>query len=44
MDETFIKLVEEVNNYSIDGIKGKIRTKIYKEIKNFEKMKNFLKN
>ena len=30
MDETFIKLVEEVNSYSIDGIKDKIGTKIYK--------------
>ena len=32
MDERFINLVEEVNSYSIDGIKNKIRTKILKEI------------
>ena len=32
MDERFINLVEEVNSYSIDGIKNKIRTKIHKEI------------
>ena len=32
MDERFINLVKEVNSYSIDGIKNKIRTKIHKEI------------
>ena len=37
MDETFIKLVEEVNSYSIDGIKDKIRTKIRKEIEKLRK-------
>ena len=37
MDRRFIKLVEEVNSYSIDDIKDNIRTKIYKEI---EKLKN----
>ena len=29
MDKTFIKLVEEVNRYSINGIKDKIRIKIF---------------
>ena len=43
MDETFIKLVEEVNNYSIDGIKDKIRTKIYKEIEKLRKDEEFSK-
>ena len=37
MDETFIKLVEEVNSYSIDGIKDKIRAKIRKEIEKLRK-------
>ena len=37
MDRRFINLVEEVNSYSIDDIKDKIRTKIYKEI---EKLRN----
>ena len=37
MDKTFIKLVEEVNSYSIDGIKDKIRTKIHKEIEKLRK-------
>ena len=37
MDKTFIKLVEEVNRYSINGIKDKIRTKIYKEIEKLRK-------
>ena len=37
MEENFIKLVEEVNSYSIDGIKDKIRTKIRKEIEKFRK-------
>ena len=37
MDKTFIKLVEEVSRYSIDGIKDKIRTKIYKEIEKLRK-------
>ena len=37
MDESFIKLVEEVNSYSINGIKDKIRTKLYKEIEKLRK-------
>ena len=37
MEEIFIKLVEEVNSYSINGIKDKIRTKLYKEIKKLRK-------
>ena len=37
MDKTFIKLVEEVNSYSIDGIKDKVRIKIYKEIEKLRK-------
>ena len=37
MDKTFIKLVEEVNSYSINGIKDKIRTKLYKEIEKLRK-------
>ena len=46
MDKTFIKLVEEVNRYSINGIKDKIRIKIFiQRQKNLEKMMmmNFLK-
>ena len=43
MDESFIKLVEEVNSYSIDGIKDKIRTKIYKEIEKLRKDDEFSK-
>ena len=37
MDKTFIKLVEEVNSYSINGIKDKIRTKLYKQIEKLRK-------
>ena len=37
MDETIIKLVEEVNSYSIDRIKDKIGTKIHKEIEKLRK-------
>ena len=37
MEEIFIKLVEEVNSYSINGIKDKIRTKLYKEIEKLRK-------
>ena len=37
MDKTFIKLVQEINSYSIDGIKDKIRTKIYIEIEKLRK-------
>ena len=37
MNETFIKLVEKVNSYSIDRIKDKIRTKIHKEIEKLRK-------
>ena len=33
MDETIIKLVEEVNSYSIDRIKDKIGTKIHRDRK-----------
>ena len=43
MDETFIKLVEEVNSYSIDGIKDKIGTKIYKQIEKLRKDNEFSK-
>ena len=32
MDRNLANLVEELNNHSIDDIKEKIRTKIYKEI------------
>ena len=37
MDKRFINLVEEVNSYSINDIKDKIRTKIYKEIEKLRK-------
>ena len=37
MDKNFIKLVEEVNSYSIETIKNKIRTKIIKKIENLQK-------
>ena len=37
MDKNFIKLVEEVNRYSIDDVKDKIRTKIIKKIENLRK-------
>ena len=37
MDETIIKLVEEVNTYSIDDIKDKIRNKLLKEIEKLRK-------
>ena len=37
MEEIFIKLVEEVNSYSINGIKDKIRTKLYKRIEKLRK-------
>ena len=37
MDKNFIKLVEEVNSYSIKTIKNKIRTKIIKKIENLQK-------
>ena len=37
MDDNFIKLVEEVNNYTIDRIIDKIRTKIIKKIENLRK-------
>ena len=37
MEEIFIKLVEEVNSYSINGIKDKIRTKLYKQIEKLRK-------
>ena len=37
MDRRFISLVEEVKRYSIDDIKEKIRTKIYKEIEKLRK-------
>ena len=37
MDKNFIKLVEEVNSYSIETIKDKIRTKIIKKIENLRK-------
>ena len=37
MDETLINLVKEVNSYSIDRIKDKIRTKIIKKIENLRK-------
>ena len=37
MDETIIKLVEEVNIYSIDDIKDKIRNKLLKEIEKIRK-------
>ena len=37
MDEIIIKLVEEINKYSIDDIREKIRTKIYKEIEKLRK-------
>ena len=37
MDRRFISLVEEVNRYSINDIKEKIRTKIYKEIEKLRK-------
>ena len=37
MDKTFIKLVEEVNRYSIDDTKEKIRNKVLKEIEELRK-------
>ena len=37
MGERFINLVEEVDRYSINDIKDKIRTKIYKEIEKLRK-------
>ena len=37
MDKTFIKLVEEVNRYSIDDMKEKIRNKFLKEIEELRK-------
>ena len=37
MDKNFIKLVEEVNSYSIDDVKDKIRTKLIKKIENLRK-------
>ena len=37
MDKSFIKLVEEFNSYSIDDIRDKIRTKIYKELEKLRK-------
>ena len=37
MDKTFIKLVEEVNRYSIDDTKEKIRNKFLKEIEELRK-------
>ena len=43
MDKNFINLVEEVNSYSIDDIKDKIRNKIHKEIEKNRKDDEFLK-
>ena len=43
MEESFIKLVEEFNSYSINGIKDKIRTKLYKEIEKPRKDDEFSK-
>ena len=37
MDRNFIRVVEEVNRYSIDDVKDKIRTKIIKKIENLRK-------
>ena len=37
MDRRLINIVEEVNSYSINDIKDKIRTKIYKKIEKFRK-------
>ena len=37
MDKRFINLVEEVNSYSLNDIKNKIRTKLYKEIEKLRK-------
>ena len=34
MDRNFIRVVEEVNRYTIDDVKDKIRTKIIKKIEN----------
>ena len=37
MDRNFIRVVEEVNRYSMDDVKDKIRTKIIKKIENLRK-------
>ena len=37
MDKNFIKLVEELNRYSIDDIKDKIRNKLLKKIEELRK-------
>ena len=37
MDRRFISLVEEVNKFSINDIKEKIRNKIYKDIEKLRK-------